>query len=341
MPDEHANFIPPESQSKQPRLAEEDASRTRQRFDTLRAEVGRVIVGQHDLVEGLLIALLSGGHALVEGLPGVAKSTAVATLASAVDLSYRRIQFTPDLLPADITGAEVFRPQTGAFETRRGPIFTSVVLADEINRAPAKVQSALLEAMQERQVTIAGESIPLPDPFLVLATQNPIEEDGTYELPEAQTDRFLLKILVPYPSGADELEILNRAVATTPAAVQSVLSRDELMAAIASAKQVFLDDNLKAYLVRLVVATRDPESVSSSLADAIRTGVSPRATLGLAAAARAAALLDGRTFATPDDVKRVAFPVLRHRLALSYEALADRRTADSVVAELLETVPVP
>ena len=311
----------------------------------VRDAVATVIVGQASLIDGLLIGLISRGHVLVEGLPGVAKSTAVATLAAAVDLSFARVQFTPDLLPADIVGSEVYRPASGAFEVHRGPVFANVVLADEINRAPAKVQSALLEAMQERQVTIGGDSLPLPDPFFVLATQNPLEQEGTYELPEAQTDRFLLKLLVAYPTAEEELAILDRVgdrirPGRDEPASEPVMTRGELVDAAAMSERVHLSEPLRRYIVDLVMATRDPDGVSRSLGEAIRIGVSPRATLGLARAARAAALLDGRGYATAADVKRVAPAVLRHRLALSYEAEAMRRTPDSVVTELLDSVPV-
>ena len=315
------------------------------------AEVGRVVVGQRPLVEGLLVGLLAGGHVLVEGVPGLAKTTAVRALAQALGLGFRRVQFTPDLLPGDLIGTLVYLPDERRFEVRRGPIFSPVLLADEINRAPAKVQSALLEAMEERQVTIGDESLPLPAPFFVLATQNPIEHEGTYPLPEAQIDRFLLKLVVPYPSAAEELEIAAREDAR-PAAVSAVADAATVEALQRAAAAVHVAEAVAEYAVRLVRATREPASVGARLpaggagagrevAPLVAVGASPRASLFLVRAARARALLDGRAFATPHDVKRVAPDVLRHRILLTYEAEADGIPADAVVDAVLAAVETP
>ena len=303
-------------------------------------EIGKVLVGQRDVVRRLLIGLLCDAHLLLEGVPGLAKTTVVKTLAKAMAVKFRRIQFTPDLLPADIIGTRIYAG--GQFATRKGPIFAQVVLADEINRAPAKVQSALLEAMQERQVTIGDETFPLPTPFFVLATQNPIEQEGTYPLPEAQTDRFMMKIKIDYPSSADERQILDRAMAKNLAEVMPVLSPEALRHAQAALDGVHMDDRLKDYCVSLVRATRTPKEAGiSSLVGMIEIPASPRATLALAACARAQAFLEGRGFVTPQDVKSIAPDVLRHRLVPSYEAEAERLTSDALVARLLEHVQVP
>jgi MoxR-like ATPase len=314
----------------------------------LRDEVGRVVVGQHGLIDGLLIGLLAGGHVLVEGVPGLAKTTAVRALAQALGLGFRRIQFTPDLLPGDLIGTQVFLPEQRAFSVRRGPIFAPVVLADEINRAPAKVQSALLEAMEERQVTIGEETFPLPDPFLVMATQNPIDLEGTYPLPEAQIDRFLLKLVVPYPEADEEREIVARDAAAPPAlrAVADAATLAELRRRTAA---VHVAPAVSEYAVRLARATREPALAGAKLsapearpaAGAVAVGASPRATLFLVRAARARALLDGREFTTPHDVKRVAPDVLRHRVLLSYEAEADGVRPEHVVEALLQAVEIP
>ena len=302
------------------------------------AEIGKVLVGQHALVRRLLIGVLCDAHLLLEGLPGLAKTTVVRCLAAALDATFARIQFTPDLLPADIIGTRIY--EAGQFSTRKGPIFAQIVLADEINRAPAKVQSALLEAMQERQVTIGGESFPLPRPFLVLATQNPIEQEGTYPLPEAQTDRFLMKIAVGYPTAADEREVLDRALDRHQPVIERVLDANGLAAARLALDAVHLDPRLKDYCVTLVRATRDTKGLSG-LAGLIELGASPRAVIGLAQAARANAFLDGRAFTTPQDVKAVAPDVLRHRIMPSYEAEAENLTPDALVTRLLAQVPVP
>ena len=312
----------------------------------LRDEVGRVVVGQRDLVDGLLIGLLAGGHVLVEGVPGLAKTTAVRTLAEVLGLGFRRIQFTPDLLPGDVIGTPVYLPAEHRFEVRRGPVFAPIVLADEINRAPAKVQSALLEAMEERQVTIGDETLALPDPFLVMATQNPIDLEGTYPLPEAQIDRFLLKISVGYPGYEEELEVVARDAAPAPA-LRAVTDAAQVQALRRVAGEVHVAAAVSDYAVRLARATRDRELGGALLAGGrpaagcLDVGASPRASIFLVRAARARALLDGRTFATPNDVKRVAPGVLRHRLVLSVEAEADGVRADDVIDALLGAVETP
>jgi MoxR-like ATPase len=314
----------------------------------LRDELGRVVVGQGELVDGLLIGLLASGHVLVEGVPGLAKTTAVRSLAEVLGLGFRRIQFTPDLLPGDLIGTPVYVPSEQRFQVRRGPIFAPILLADEINRAPAKVQSALLEAMEERQVTIGEETLRLPDPFLVMATQNPIDLEGTYPLPEAQVDRFLLKVLVSYPERDEEREIVARDAAPRPV-LRAVTSPEQVRALRAASAEVHVAPALADYAVSLARATREPDLAGASLAGApprpaagsIGVGASPRASLFLVRAARARALLDGRSYATPHDVKRVAHPVLRHRLILSYEAEADGVTADAVIDALLSAVPTP
>jgi MoxR-like ATPase len=311
-------------------------------FRALHDQMRRVIVGQDHLLEGLLIGLLTNGHLLIEGVPGLAKTTAVAALAAGIRTSFQRIQFTPDLLPADLVGTLVYRPATGDFTVKKGPIFTNIALADEINRAPAKVQSALLEAMQERQVTIGAETFRLPDPFLVLATQNPIEQEGTYPLPEAQVDRFMLKLVVGYPTAKEERQILDRMVKTTSApAVDAVLHPDSIIAARGIVDEIFVDERLRDYAVRLVVATRDPGAHRLPIAGLIQYGASPRATLGLVRAAKAKAFLDGRGYVVPQDIKDVAHDVLRHRITLSYEAEAEEKTTDMLVTSLLEHIPVP
>ncbi len=302
-----------------------------------RQEMGRVLVGQKYLVDRLLIGLLADGHVLVEGVPGLAKTTAVKALASSFHLKFSRIQFTPDLLPADVVGTQVYQPREGAFTTRMGPIMANLVLADEINRAPPKVQSALLESMQERQVTIGTETYPLPTPFLVLATQNPIEQEGTYPLPEAQVDRFLLKLRVTYPTLEEELEVIKRS-AEPPPKLQAVCGTDELVAAQAVTRGIKVTDVLQRYVVDLVRATREPGAIDRDLARAIEFGASPRASIALTAAARAHAFLDGRGYALPEDVKAVAPDVLRHRVLPTYEAEADGLDAEKIVARILEKV---
>ncbi len=303
-------------------------------IERLRKEIGRVLVGQERLVDGLLIALLCQGHVLVEGVPGLAKTTAVRTFALALGLSFRRIQFTPDLLPADVTGTQVYEPATGEFRVHRGPIFQQVVLADEINRAPAKVQSALLEAMEERQVTLVGETLALPEPFLVMATQNPVEHEGVYPLPEAQIDRFMLKLHVDYPSEAEELEVVARKTSPEdPSPPAAVLDAARIESLRPAARRVHVEPSVAAYAVSLARATRGP--------DEVLLGASPRASIYLVEAARAHAYLDQRGYALPEDVKHVAHDVLRHRVLLTYEAEADGRTAEDLVQELLDRVPTP
>jgi MoxR-like ATPase len=304
-------------------------------------EVGRVVVGQRALVEGLLVALLSGGHALVDGVPGLAKTTAVRTLAQALGLGFGRIQFTPDLLPGDLLGTLVFVPDQRRFQVHRGPIFAPVLLADEINRAPAKVQSALLEAMEERQVSIGEETFRLPEPFFVMATQNPVELEGTYPLPEAQIDRFLLKLIVPYPDADEEREIVLRDAAG-PVPVAAVASAQDVASLRAAAAKIHVAPAVIDYAVRLARATRDPSAsgirIATDAKSSVALGASPRASIYLVRAARARALLDGRGFVTPHDVKRVAPDVLRHRVVVSFEAEADGVSAESVVAAVLATV---
>ena len=312
-------------------------------FDRLRTEVGRVVVGQEKILDRLLVALVCRGHVLLEGVPGIAKTTLVRTLAQALGLSFGRISFTPDLLPADVTGTLVYSPKTGEFAPKRGPVFANLLLADEINRAPAKVQSALLEAMQERQVTLGDESLPLPDPFLVLATQNPIEQEGTYPLPEAQTDRFLFKCLVGLPSREDERRIMERFSRKEPPRVAAVVSAEEVAGLREALDEVYLDEKVADYILDVVFATREPAArkALAPLAPLIAFGASPRATIALGLAARANALLHGRAYATPQDVKEIAPDVLRHRVLLTYEAEAEEQTPDSVVARILAEVPVP
>ncbi len=323
-------------------LLQERVQREAALLARIRDEVGRVVVGQRYLVDRLLIGLLTNGHVLLEGVPGLAKTLTVKTLARTIDASFQRLQFTPDLLPADIIGTLVYQPHDGTFRTKRGPVFANLVLADEINRAPAKVQSALLEAMQERQVTIGEETHPLPDPFLVLATQNPIEQEGTYPLPEAQVDRFMLKLTVPYPSRAEEREILDRMASTMPCLeAAAVVSAPDLKRLRALVDQIYLDEKIKDYIVDLVLATRDPEHYQLDLRRWIHYGASPRATLYLALGAKAHALLNGRAYVTPQDVKSIAPDVLRHRVIVSYEAEAEEIDADQVVRRILDGIPVP
>ncbi len=308
----------------------------------VRAEVHRVIVGQDELIDRLLIGLLSNGHILVEGVPGLAKTLTVSTLARALDLHHVRIQFTPDLLPADLMGTEIYNAADGRFTVRRGPVFSNIVLADEVNRAPAKVQSALLEAMQERQVSIGGQTFPLDDPFLVMATQNPIEQEGTYPLPEAQLDRFLLKVRVDYPSRQDERLILEMGLNGGFPTVNVVASRDSIAMARTALQEVALDDALKDYIVQLVYATRRPGAYRMpELQSLIAFGASPRASIALAQAARAHAFLHGRAYTTPDDVKALAHDVLRHRVVTTYEAEAEELSTDDIIDRLLDGVDVP
>ena len=310
--------------------------------DMVRQEVGRVIVGQRYLVDRLLIALLCHGHVLIEGVPGLAKTLSVQTLSQTLGASFVRIPFTPDLLPADVTGTQIFNPQDGQFHTRRGPLFANIVLADEVNRAPAKVQSALLEAMQERQVTIGGTTFQLPQPFMVLATQNPIESEGTYPLPEAQLDRFMLKAIVGYPTRDEERQILERYEMGETLDVQRVVSLDELLAAREAVQQVHLNDQMRNYIVHLIFATREPKSYRlEHLTTLLAFGASPRATIYLAQSAKAIAFLEGRGYVTPDDVKAVAKDVLRHRIIITYEAEAEGLNSDDIIDRVLQGVAVP
>ncbi len=306
------------------------------------AEVKKVIVGQRVLVDRMMVALLCRGHLLVEGVPGLAKTLAVKTLSQALDLQFSRIQFTPDLLPADLIGTLVYSPKTGEFSARKGPVFANLLLADEINRAPAKVQSALLESMQERQVTLGDTTHPLPDPFLVFATQNPIEQEGTYPLPEAQVDRFLLKVKVDYPRQDEERQILDRMISGEAPAVGRVLGRDAIRSLCARAREVYLDERIRDYIVAIVNATRRPKDVGlPDLAHLVSFGASPRATLAFSEAARAVAFLHGRGYVVPEDVKDIAKDVLRHRILLTYEAEAEDVTTETVVDRVLERVEVP
>ena len=311
-------------------------------FRRIVQQVDHVLVGQKRLIHRMLIGLLADGHLLIEGVPGLAKTTAVASLAKAINTGFQRLQFTPDLLPADLIGTQVYRPQDQSFVVQKGPLFSNLILADEINRAPAKVQSALLEAMQERQVTIGSKTFPLASPFLVMATQNPVEQEGTYQLPEAQTDRFMLKVIVQYPSRDEELQILQRMSKTgAKFEIEPVTTPDEIIAARALVDEVHVDAKVQNYIVDLVMATRTPESYGLNLKELIQFGGSPRATINLTLAARANAFLAGRGYVTPQDVKGIAMDVLRHRVMVTYEAEAEERTSESIVTEILNHVPTP
>jgi len=308
----------------------------------LREEMGRVIVGQRHLLDRLLIALLTNGHVLLEGVPGLAKTLALKTLANCISVRFKRLQFTPDMLPADIVGTMIYSPQDGEFRTKHGPIFSNLILADEINRAPAKVQSALLEAMQERQVTIGDETHPLPTPFLVLATQNPLEQEGTYPLPEAQIDRFMMKVIVDYPTRIEERAILDAMATTEPMIVpRTVVSAEQVVDARHVVNMLFVDDKIRDYIVDIVLATRPPIAAGLDLNGYVQTGASPRATIALTLAARGMAFLNGRHFVTPQDVKTVAMDVLRHRVSVTYEAEAENITSKNVIEKILNTLPVP
>jgi len=310
-------------------------------LDKLLTEIRKVIVGQRYLVDRLMIGLLGDGHLLLEGVPGLAKTLSVSTLATAVRGSFQRIQFTPDLLPADLTGTLIYNQKDGSFVPRKGPLFANFILADEINRAPAKVQSALLEAMQERQVTLGDTTYPLAEPFLVLATQNPIEQEGTYPLPEAQVDRFMLKIKLDYPSLEEEKEILDRMSGASLPRAEPVIGVEDLLRARKVFHAIYVDDRIKEYAVRLVHATRKPREYHLELEGLLQYGASPRATLHLVAAARAHAFLRGRGFVTPEDVKAIGADVLRHRLILSFEAEAESVTSDEVIQQVFDAVEVP
>src|ERR1700753_1986378 len=308
----------------------------------LQQEMARIIVGQKHLLDRLLVALLTNGHVLLEGVPGLAKTLALKTMASCIDLQFKRLQFTPDMLPADIVGTMIYNPQGGVFRTKYGPIFSNLIWQDKINRATAKVQSALLEAMQERQVTIGDETYALPVPFLVLATQNPLEQEGTYPLPEAQIDRFMMKVLVTYPNRAEERAILD-AMATTASLVvpRPVVSAAQIVDSRHVVNSLYVDDKIRDYIVDLVLATRPPIAASFGLNGYIQTGASPRATIALTLGARAMAFLNGRHFVTPQDVKSIALDVLRHRVSVTYEAEAENVTSENVIEKILNTLPVP
>ena len=307
----------------------------------IRSEVKKVIVGQDRMLDRLLVGLLTRGHILLEGVPGLAKTLCIKTLATAIDTGFARIQFTPDLLPADLLGTRVYNQATGEFTTKKGPIFTNLLLADEINRAPAKVQSALLEVMQERQVTIGPDTFRLAEPFLVMATQNPIESEGTYRLPEAQVDRFMLKVKIGYPTKEEELSIIDRMTAGNEISVGRVADMGEIFACRELVDRIYADEKVKRYIVDLVFATREPEKYGLDIKDLIEFGASPRASIYLTLAAKAEAMMNGRGFVIPDDVKEMAPDVLRHRLTLTYEAEADDITTDEVIGRVLSKVPTP
>ena len=319
----------------------EDVSKLQSRFTALKAEVGKVLVGQDDMLHRLLLGMLAGGHVLLEGVPGLAKTLVIRTLADSLDGSFSRIQFTPDMLPGDVVGTQIYNPREGTYTVKKGPVFGNFILADEINRAPAKVQSALLEVMQERQVTIGGTSYQVPHPFIVMATQNPIESEGTYPLPEAQVDRFLMKILVDYPTPGEEAAVVGRSL-RPPVDVRECLSLDDLEAHSAAAATVSTDREVIAYAVSLADATRHPESHGlRELASLIEFGSSPRGPIGLVQAARALALLRGRSYVAPEDIRDLAPDVLRHRVVLSYDALSEGVTVDSLLDRILAAVPGP
>ncbi|MHC4432062.1 MAG: AAA family ATPase [Planctomycetota bacterium] len=308
----------------------------------LLAEMDKVIVGQRYMLERMLIGLLSNGHILLEGVPGLAKTMAVTVLSRAINAQFKRIQFTPDLLPADLTGTQIYRQSDGEFQTRKGPIFANIILADEINRAPAKVQSALLEAMQEKQVTIGDETFPVPQPFLVLATQNPIEQEGTYPLPEAQLDRFMLKLKIDYPDKADERTILDRMAATdVQFDINPVINPEDISEVRSVVDEIYIDEKIKDYIVDIVCATREPEKYGIEMADFINYGASPRATIYLAVAARAHAFIQQRGYVTPQDVKSIGPDILRHRVIVSYEAEAEDKTSEDIIKTIFDSVEVP
>jgi MoxR-like ATPase len=308
----------------------------------IRTEMHRIIVGQDALIDGLILALMCNNHVLIEGVPGLAKTLSITTLSKMLQASFKRLQFTPDLLPADVIGTLIYNPKTGDFTTKKGPIFANIILADEINRAPAKVQSALLEAMQERQVTIGDTSYPLPDPFMVMATQNPIEQEGTYPLPEAQVDRFMFKIVVSYPSKSDEHMILKKMAMSSPNLdIDPVLAPDDVKRIRTLADEIYMDEKIEEYIVDIVEATRNPDAYKLDIKDYIRYGASPRASIFLAMASKANAFMEGRGYVTPQDVKNVAMNVLRHRVILTYEAEAEEKKPEDIINHILQTVDVP
>lgn len=308
----------------------------------LLTEINKVVIGQKYLIERLIVGMLANGHVLLEGVPGLAKTTAVKSLATSISANFSRIQFTPDMLPADVIGTQIYNPQSGDFSTRRGPVFSNLVLADEINRAPAKVQSALLEAMQERQVTIGEKTYELSEPFLVLATQNPIEQEGTYPLPEAQVDRFMLKLRIGYPTRNEEREILDLMAKTTaPPHTEPVVSVEQILAARKVINDIYIDDKVKDYIVDLVCCTREPQNYEIDIAEFIQLGASPRATIALTLSAKAYAFLRGRGYVTPQDVKSIALDVLRHRVSITYEAEAEEKSSENIIQKILDELPVP
>ncbi len=308
----------------------------------LLGEMSKVVIGQKILVERLIIGLLANGHVLLEGVPGLAKTLSIKSLAQCMDANFSRLQFTPDMLPADVVGTQIYNPQSGDFTTRQGPVFANLVLADEINRAPAKVQSALLEAMQERQVTIGDQTYKLPEPFLVLATQNPIDQEGTYPLPEAQVDRFMLKVKISHPERAEERQILDLMSCTnaTPE-TQQVISMDDIRKAREVINNIYIDDKVKDYIVDMICCTRQPAKYEIDISDFIQLGASPRATVALTLAAKSHAFLRGRGFVTPQDVKSVAHDVLRHRVSVTFEAEAEEKSSETIIQKILDELPVP
>jgi len=310
--------------------------------DELRNEISNVIVGQHDLIDKILISVISNGHILLEGVPGLAKTLTINTVASLINAEFKRIQFTPDMLPADLLGTLIYNQKTGEFNTKKGPIFSNIILADEINRAPSKVQSALLESMQERQVTIGEETFKLSTPFLVLATQNPIEQEGTYPLPEAQVDRFMMKVIVDYPSIKEEKEILERASTISKNEIKSIVKSKTILDAQELVNEIYIDSKISDYILNVVFATREPDKFSlSKLSDLITFGASPRASINLVLASKAKAFIDGRGYVIPEDVKYVAKDILRHRILLSYEAEAEEISSEDIIDQLLQEIPVP
>ena len=320
---------------------EEDVKVAQEHIERLRSEIAKAIIGQKALIDRLILAILCGGHVLLEGVPGIAKTLAVNTLAKALSLDFKRIQFTPDLLPSDLIGTSVYRPKEGTFSVEKGPVFTNIVLADEINRAPPKVQSALLEVMQERQVSIGGETFKTKEPYFVLGTQNPIEQEGTYPLPEAETDRFMMKILISYPTAEEEKEIVLRYGTQSAPKITPQMGAEEVSMLQGLVKKVYIDDKILNYIISIVTATRDPKKSKVEIDGLLEYGASPRASLWLASCSRAHALLNGRSYVTPFDVKAVGADILRHRLVLSYEAEAQEVTPDDIISRIFNQIPVP
>ncbi len=320
---------------------EQDVVKANKLIERLKGEMAKAVIGQSQMIERLIMAIMCGGHVLLEGVPGIAKTLAVTTLAKALSLDFKRIQFTPDLLPSDLIGTSVYHPKEGTFSVEKGPVFTNVVLADEINRAPPKVQSALLEVMQERQVTIGGETFKTKSPYFVLGTQNPIEQEGTYPLPEAETDRFMMKVIISYPSSLDEKEIVKRYGASARPQIAPQMGPEEIIAIQELVNKIYIDDKILEYIISIVAATRNPKESKVDIEGLLEYGASPRASLWLASCSRAHALLRGRTYVTPFDVKEVAFDILRHRMVLSYEAQAQEITPDEIVRRIFNKIPVP